>query len=260
MCSPQSKKIVIVGAGNVASHLLRAFRNTGARCCIWARDPRKAAAIAGGAEVCVAAADIPRDADFYIVAVRDDAVADVVRALGAVDGIVAHTSGSVPVDAARAGGAAHAGVFYPLQTFSTNRSLDIAGAPFFIEATDEATAAALGALARSIGATDYRADSSNRAVLHLAAVVACNFANALWGEAQKILETAGYSINVFAPLLRETLDKAMTIGPVQAQTGPAARNDTEVIKRQLQSLDNPMMKQLYSGLTDLIKYQQQNKL
>ena len=38
------------------------------------------------------------------------------------------------------------------------------------------------------------------------------------------------------PLVRETLDNVFTLGTVRALTGPVARGDVEVVKRQLAAL------------------------
>jgi len=181
---------------------------------------------------------VQRDADFYIVSVVDDHIADVVRRLGPVDGIVAHTSGSFPLESlCQASGSVHCGVFYPLQTFSKTSEVDIAHIPFFIEGTDPETIEALAGLAGTISDNVNSVDSSVRGHLHIAAVFANNFANYMWDIADSYLrEHTGFDISVFAPLLAETLRKAMSIGPRAAQTGPAKRGDCALINRHIGAL------------------------
>lgn len=248
-------RIIILGSGNVATHLATTLAGSGMLAGLWSRTPANAAALADRLHVPAYAdiTDIPRDADVYIIAVADRAVADVACRLGAVDGIVAHTSGSVPMQALAAGGASRTGVFYPLQTFSKDSTVDMSQVPFFIEASEDDVFDTLSALARQTGGAAYAADSSHRAVLHLAAVFACNFANRLWGIADELLAPAGYPLTVFSPLLTETLRKAMAVGPSAAQTGPAVRNDSNVIRKQLDELGDGANAELYRIFTAQIQ-------
>lgn len=179
------------------------------------------------------------DADFYIISVKDDAVASAAASLPRVSGIVAHTSGSVPMQALSAS-SDEIGVFYPLQTFSKASPVNVDHVPFFIEGSTPSAFNSLSSLARMISDKVYAADSEKRAILHLAAVFACNFANHLWGISAEILSRAGYGLDVFKPLLETTLAKAMRMHPYAAQTGPASRGDKNVMDKhraQLDSLD-----------------------
>jgi predicted short-subunit dehydrogenase-like oxidoreductase (DUF2520 family) len=97
----------------------------------------------------------------------------------------------------------------------------------------------------------YKADSKQRATLHIAAVFACNFANNLWGISADILAQSGYSFDVFKPLLQETLRKAFEMGPTAAQTGPAKRGDMNVINGHLAKLDGDRH-ELYELITKMI--------
>lgn len=250
--------VIVLGSGNVASHLVDAFVASKVACGLWSRNSEHAqdlaARYADGAVVAYNSIDaIPRDAKFYIIAVSDNAVATVAEELGAVKGTVAHTSGSVPMQTPVADG--NYGVFYPLQTFSKDVYVDMAEVPFFVEGNDTAVTESLKELVATIGAKAYEADSRHRAKLHLAAVFACNFANSLWGEAEEILKPAGYPLSVLEPLLKETLRKAMALGPTRAQTGPAARNDTKVLNRQMAELAGLDL-EIYRLITELIRLRQ----
>ena len=230
--SPSSSRprVVILGAGNVATHLSQALAGVANVCQVWSRSQASAerlAALLPDAQPVSSFDNIVRDADFYIISVPDDAVASVSAALGSVNGIVAHTSGSVPVTAiAQKGG----GVFYPLQTFSRTTPVCVEQVPFFIEGTTAAACMALKSLAASISESVHEADSAHRAVLHLAAVFACNFANHMWAIAQDQLQRGGYDLDVFGPLLHETLRKALANGAFASQTGPAVRGDNAVMQ------------------------------
>ncbi len=249
-------KIVVLGSGNVATHIAKALDKVGDVEQVWSRSYDNARTLASCLKNCQpinAASDIVRDADFYIISVVDDAIASVAEMLKGVSGIVAHTSGSYPLDSLSViVHPSEAGVFYPLQTFSKDAQVDVGEVPFLIEGCDAATTDALLELARSISTNVHPADSSIRGQLHVAAVFANNFANYAWDLADRYLkEHTDFDITVFKPLLAETLRKAMAIGPHNAQTGPARRNDTKVIEGHISKLDDEMA-DVYRTLTEHI--------
>lgn len=235
--------VCIVGRGNVATALAMAFEKVGVDAAT------------------VSSRQLPEDisslAPVTILAVTDDAIADVAGRIGHVDGIIAHTSGSVPLDALKVCNAKGWGVFYPLQTFSKHRYVDFSEIPILIETSDVDTETALKVLANRLTENVRYADSSQRAVLHLAAVFACNFTNALYTVSKGILGRANMPFEILDPLLHETLDKALAIGPENAQTGPAKRRDTAVINKHINALPDDLA-QVYKMLTNLIY--EQNKL
>ena len=152
---------------------------------------------------------------------------------------------------ALAGLSAGYGVFYPLQTFSRTASLDISEVPFFIEGSDTDTTQALISLAKLISHNVTEADSSRRAILHLAAIFACNFPNYMWDIASQILGDHGMQLSIFAPLLRQTLDKALSITPYEAQTGPAMRADVAVMQKHMSQLPDDQ-KLIYNQISAAI--------
>ena len=215
---------------------------------VFSRDKAKAEALASrlrNARGVDSLDEVDTDTDMVVVAVADDAVTAVCGVLPVGRALVAHTSGSVPMDAI---GERRRGVFYALQTCSRDKAVDFSDIPFFLEASDAEGLALMRELAGELSCKVYDADSSHRAALHVAAVFACNFANQLWAEADGLLRPFGYDISVFGPLLRETLDKAMSIGPHDAQTGPAMRRDYKVIENHKNKL-TPELRDIYDILT-----------
>lgn len=249
---------VIIGAGNAAWHLAGALRGKARILTVCSRTSERAAEVAGRAGGCRhtdSLADIPVDADFYIIAVADDAISAVAAAMPAVTGVVAHTSGSVPASTLSGVACRGYGSFYPLQTMTRGRELDMSHVPFFIEGSDDATASALRGLASRISDSVHNADSGVRARLHLAAVVASNFGNALLAEAGRILADGQLPLSVLRPLMEETMAKAFDHGPLAAQTGPARRGDRAVMDRQQQALP-PAVADIYRLMSNLIQDQQ----
>ncbi len=231
-------KVCVIGAGNVATHMAAALSRVSEIAQICARHPERAKALATKIGKNVAygtTAQLLSDADFYIIAANDDAVATIAAETPPYPGIWVHTSGSVPASVFK-GFKERYGSFYPLQTFSKDIAVDFSRVPMFIEGSDEPTRDRLLELAGSISTVVNTADSDRRKALHLAAVFACNFANLMWLDADTLMRRSGLTVNYLMPLLDVTLQKLRMATPSDAMTGPARRGDMGVINSQLESL------------------------
>lgn len=227
--------IVIIGSGNVATHLARRLDCVHLVKQVYSRHLMNAEKLASSLSDCQGidnAGKIIKDADLYLISVSDDSISQIAPLLKDVDGVVAHTSGSVGIEVLADAGKAQ-GVFYPLQTFSKHAFVDVSKVPFFIEGSSNEVSRILADVARGISDKVYFADSSQRSTLHIAAVYGCNFVNHLLDISSGILAKAGYELEVLRPLLEVTLEKAMSMPPSLAQTGPAVRRDINVIKKHL---------------------------
>jgi predicted short-subunit dehydrogenase-like oxidoreductase (DUF2520 family) len=148
------------------------------------------------------------------------------------------------------------GVFYPLQTFSPGRAIDWPAVPLCIEAADAAAEAILLTLARSLSHDVRRLNSAQRLKLHVAAVFANNFTNHLLGIADALLAEAELPPELLAPLVRETVDKALANPPFVVQTGPAVRHDAPTLAAHHAALAaHPAWQALYAQLTASIQAQ-----
>ena len=194
---------------------------------------------------------IPVDADVYLISVSDDSIAEVTAQMPDVEGIVAHTAGSVPMSAL-ARFSRH-GVFYPLQSFSKSRTIDMSRVPLCIEGCNSETTDALLALARSLSNDVCPMTTVQRAHLHLAAVFASNFVNSMYTEAENILKESNIPFDIMRELIAETAAKAADMGPTAAQTGPARRGDTRVMSRQMGLLPDSELQKLYSFVSERIQ-------
>lgn len=236
-------KIDIIGTGNVGTHLYNALRDKAEVYSIPART------LDG----------LHRDADMYLISVSDAAiveVADRVSKMAGQDSIIAHTSGSTPISAI-SGLHGRSGVFYPLQTFSKDVSLEYSEIPFFIEGTDPQVCESLRIAARLISQHVYDADSACRRELHIASVLACNFVNHLWALADGYLTEKGLKFDMLRPLVKETCRKIQAVSPYSAQTGPAVRHDIPTIISHLHTLDinDTELHDIYDMLTrSIIKH------
>ena len=173
--------------------------------------------------------------DIIIVSVKDDAIPSVMEKLKGTPKLVVHTAGSVPMNTILA---KRRGVFYPMQTFSKQRLVDFSEIPIFIESNTDIDL--LEQLSLSISSKIYHINSEQRKALHLAAVFACNFTNHCYDLSAQILQQNGIPFEVMLPLIDETAKKVHTLSPRQAQTGPAVRYDTNIIKKQEEQLTGDM--------------------
>lgn len=235
------KTCVVIGSGNVATHLAVALSSHIEIRQVFSRDIRHAGELAclisPSCTAIDSVDDVCRDADLYLMAVTDDSIRELLLSIKDCDrGIWVHTSGSVDIDVFE-GLRKRYGVFYPLQTFSKNKPVDMREVPMFIEANDGIVAEELVALASEFSGNVRLLDSDGRRRLHIAAVFACNFVNYMWAVADRQLRMCGTDIHALDPLLRETMEKIATLPPAQAQTGPARRGDTHVIERHIGMLD-----------------------
>ncbi|MFD2784800.1 Rossmann-like and DUF2520 domain-containing protein [Hymenobacter rubripertinctus] len=251
-------RVVLLGAGRVAHHLGPALAAAGhAVVGVWSRTAVAAAALARHlpqARELTSLADLPA-ADVYLLALPDAVVPQVLAAARVPAGsMVAHTAGALPLAVFAARPELRGGVFYPLQTFGPGRTIDWPTVPLCLEAADAAGLATLHALAESLSQDVREVDSARRLQLHVAAVWASNFPNHLLGIARELLEQAGLPWQLLHPLIRETVDKALTQPPFEAQTGPAVRHDAATLARHAGALAaHPRWLALYGGLTASIQ-------
>ena len=239
--SVENNRIILAGAGNLATCLGVALVRAGVTpVAVWSRSEASASALAEklGCPYSTEITMLP-DADIVITAVSDDALPHVAKQLTErySNALLAHTAGSVAMDIWAEAGARRYGVFYPMQTFSKNKEVDFSHVGIFIEACAETVYLALEQLASKVSPMVYRATSRQRGYLHIAAVYACNFANAMYSMAHDILEKERLPFEVMLPLIDETAAKLHHLSPEEAQTGPARRGDETIMRKQLAMLD-----------------------
>ncbi len=239
----------IIGAGNVAWHLSQILTEVGEVCV-------GTASRQGATVLPDLPAQASSEADIFLIAVADDAIAEVAKVLLPLPArMVVHTSGSVPLDALKdlAEKGWKTGIFYPLQTISKAKQIAWKQVPILIESEDLPTLEAIEAVGKFISDTVVRVDSQKRAWLHLAAVMTSNFLHHLCTIADEILQKQDLSLSLLQPLLTETLTKALAPLPAQTQTGPARRGDKRTIEKHLQLLaDSTEYKAVYQALTNSI--------
>ncbi len=249
--------IVLIGAGNLATHLGLALKSVGHRILqVYSRTEESATALAQlvGATPVTDISSIVSVADVYVFSVKDSALEELIGKMhdGKEKQVFLHTAGSMPIDLFN-GKAVHYGVLYPMQTFSKKRHVDFKEIPCFVEGIDEYSLGIIKQLADSVSDKVYILNSLDRKFLHLAAVFACNFVNHCYALSSDIVEGIGLPFDVLLPLVDETARKVHELSPVMAQTGPAVRFDGNVIQRHVELLgDKHLMRQIYSAMSESI--------
>ncbi len=254
--------VVILGAGSVATHLAHALNLHGYRIAqVYSRtsDSAELLSLKTNSEYITDIEHLKKDADLYIIALKDSVVECLIKKL-AVKGIAVHTSGTLPMSLLKHM-SKHYGVFYPLQTFSKSRHIRFDHIPVFLEASDKYTMDALREVAVSLTDNIYEISSEQRRYIHLAAVFSCNFSNFMYVAAADILKKHNISFDVLIPLIREFFDKVTVMEPWEAQTGPAVREDKAVIDKQLELLNEfPEFKEIYIRITQAIIQRKSNEM
>jgi len=248
--------IVLLGSGNVATHLALALKAVGENIKqVFSPNLINAKKLADKVDAKSASSfsEIDQKADLYVISVKDDAIAEVARNLKGVNGLVVHTSGTTDIKVLSSE-VKYAGVFYPLQTFSKSKDVNFKSIPLCLEATDAKQLEILKILASRLSTKVYQLDGEKRKILHLAAVFACNFTNHLYALANQVLIKNDLDFDIIRPLIAETADKVMINLPENVQTGPAIRDDESTINKHLTMLaDLPELQEIYQTLSNSIK-------
>ena len=245
-------KVVLLGTGNLAQHLFDAFANS---------DSVTVLQVLGRSEEGLAYfkdrtkttrnPDALCKADYYIIAVSDDSISSVAQYITEKNSIVVHCSGAMelnilPEDVDR-------GVFYPLQSFSSGRSIDFSAVPICYEGSSEMVRERLMSLGKAISRVCIPLNSEQRLAMHLAAVYTNNFTNYMLYKASQICEVHNLPFSMLIPLLKETTHKLVELSPYEAQTGPARRNDQQTQQKHLEIIPNEKDKEIYSLLSEAIR-------
>lgn len=255
-------KIVLIGAGNVATHLGNKLVEVGEEVVqVFSRNRLKALQLANeiGVGFTNDLKEITPDGDLYILAVHDDAIGQVAHQLsenGLNEKLIVHTSGGTPMqffkDAAPA--LKRVGVFYPLQSFSKIRRPDFQKIPICVDARQDDDMVILIKLAHKLSKHVFHITDEQRGTLHLAAVFVNNFTNHLFAVGERIQTEAGLPFEMLLPLIHETVAKLTDGPPATMQTGPAVRHDEATIQRHLFLLENqPELQKIYRILTKNIQ-------
>ncbi len=246
-------KITVIGSGNVAQHLIKAFTKSEQIeiVQVYSRKKESVLNLVNADRIVTEFANL-HESDLYIISVSDDAISEVSEQLPFKNQLVVHTSGTTSIDVLDSKN--RKGVFYPLQTFSKAKSVDFSIIPICLEAENPEDYIILDTIAKSISEAVFSISSEQRKALHVSAVFVNNFTNHLYQIGQEICENNQVPFDILKPLILETADKIKVLSPADAQTGPAKRHDSTTIEAHLNYLTDENQRNIYKLLTQSIQH------
>ncbi|MDC0584235.1 DUF2520 domain-containing protein [Bacteroidales bacterium] len=192
------------------------------------------------------------DSDIIILCVSDHQIKGTAQQLKGTKALVVHTAGSVSIDELK-NHFEDCGVLYPLQTFTKDVALQNPKFPFFIEASNKLQSKRLEQIVLKLENPCFFINSEERKKMHLAGVMLNNFTNYLLTASEQYLTNNNLIFEAMYPLLRETIAKAYSNGPMNSQTGPAIRNNIDTINKHISMLaDNPQLQNIYRLISENI--------
>lgn len=184
------------------------------------------------------------DVELVILAVPDDVIRSVAGSMWLYAGqAVVHTSGLLGAEVLEPAMAAgtQAGTFHPLVAFADlDRALEsLRGATVAIEGDDE-LAAHLADMAEAIGGVPVRLSPGSKPAYHAAAVLAAGGVVALLDTIREVAGSMGLdetgALDIYLPLLEQTVANARGLGVAAALTGPATRGDAGTVAAHVEAL------------------------
>jgi predicted short-subunit dehydrogenase-like oxidoreductase (DUF2520 family) len=254
----KTTQVSFIGSGNLAWHLAPALDNADFPVQeVYSKNPAHAATLVER----LYQADVKASLDFstssseiFIIATSDEAIEEIVQEIILPDdAVLIHTSGSQPLTILGYAATQNLGVFYPLQTFSKDKKIEFNDVPIFIESANAVTEKVLRTMGNALSKTVFPITSYERKALHVAAVFASNFTNHMLLIAQDIMKENSMSYDWLKPLIAEMINKSLSIGPENAQTGPARRGDLQILDKHVEFLqDNEPAAELYKLISQHI--------
>ncbi len=248
-------QIVIIGTGNAATVFGRLFLEKGHKIVqVYGRDILKAEALSDRLKAKAVAdlSSLTKNADLYLVAVSDKAVAEIAAQLDINDHLVVHTTASLSKHALKEVSKRY-GVLYPLQSLRKEMNINTP-IPLLIDGNKEDVTLEIENIAADLSSTVIKSNDETRVKMHVAAVFSCNFTNYMYLQSAAFCEKEGLDFSVLQPLIEETANRLREFHPSEVFTGPAVRGDIATINKHLSLLEAyPDLHNIYSELTNKIK-------
>ena len=247
------ENIAIIGSGNVAYTYSKVLKNNGInQKYVFVRNHEKVPEVEklfGVKATCDY--EMLHSCDLIIIAVKDDAIEEVALKLKNYKGVLVHTSGTQNSTILQS--VENYGIIYPLQTLTKDHDLDFKSVPILINASSEKVKDKLKSLSQKMSDVVIECSDEDRRYIHMNAVYVSNFVNVMLQIGEKLLKEKSLDISILKPLVKETVNKAFSMGAERALTGPARRGDVETINKHLELLENnEEEKEIYKLLTNYI--------
>ncbi|MES2004131.1 MAG: DUF2520 domain-containing protein [Bacteroidota bacterium] len=247
-------QVTIIGSGNVATVLGRVLVNKGNKVDkVYSRDLHHAEILANelGAEAINDLQEADGSADLYLVAVTDDALAEIAARLSLKNKLVVHTAGSVSKEILK-NASNNYGVLWPMKMIRKQMTT-LEPVSIVVDGSSAETIIQIENLARLFSPNISRADDAQRAKMHMLAALTSNFANHLYQLASDYCAAEGIDFSVFYPIIEETALGLHQAAPSNLQAGPAFRGDRQTIQKHLALLQAyPQISRVYEMMSKSI--------
>ena len=248
-------RVVIIGAGNVATVLGRLLKKNGHDILQVISKHNESALILATELNCAFTInnnEIDRTADIYLIAAADNSLKELSEIYQLDNKLVVHTAGAVSKEILK-NISTNYGVLYPLQSLLKQHVTLQENIPLLIDANTSESLIFLQELATSISTNCGLASDEQRLKLHVAAVLVSNFTNHLYTIAAEYCAGEGVDFKMLLPLIEETATRLQQYKPAEMMTGPAFRGDTKTIEKHLGLLESyPLIQNIYLKMTESI--------
>ena len=254
---PDTIKIVAIGSGHLASHLVPALHDIGCEILqVYSRSIYNANSLAHqvNAEAINELEKLNPEADIYLVMIKDDHIESLCNFLPSLSGkqILAHTAGARSIDVL-AEASENYGAFYPLETFRKGQEKNMKEVPFLVNGNNDHTTRSLRVLARRISDNVSESSDDDRLKYHISAVFINNFVNHLACLVHQYLDDNDLDISYLDAITKSGFERILSHESCSSQTGPAQREDHQLIRKHLKMLeDAPHLGNVYKTLSDSI--------
>jgi predicted short-subunit dehydrogenase-like oxidoreductase (DUF2520 family) len=250
-------KIGIIGAGNLGTQIALKLKKEQLEIrFIYSKTYENALILANSVQAnpLLNLTEIPY-CDLLFLTVPDQQIAVIAKELEPLknqwsDTLVVHCSGASNIELLSS--FHQFGVFYPLQTFTKNKTPDWKEIPIFIEGCNNMVSNRLLKIAKKFSENIQILSSEERAKIHCGAVLVSNFFHALAHAALEISQQSDFQ-KTYYPLVNEAIQKLLYHKPEDCLTGPAKRNDVLTLKKHLDLIKNPQIHEVYKLLSIYIQ-------
>lgn len=252
------RKIVLFGAGNLATNLAFALKKEGFDILqVYNRTEAHGKKLAKKVDATYIndLSELNLQADLYIISISDSAIKSIADKIRLNDKLIIHTSGSMDIEILKRSSTNY-GVFHSPQTFSKSKPVSFRNLHVDIEANNKQSEEILVEFAGILCHNVHVVNSEQRKIIHLAAVFAGNFTNFMYSISEDLLTKNNLSFDLMQPIIKKTSENSKYKNPFSRQTGPAVREDYEVIAKHIEVLAKyPDYRAIYDLISkNIIKY------
>lgn len=246
--------VTIIGSGNVATVMGKVLTEKGYVIAeVYSRNPSHAAILAKQLQANAVSniTMLDRNSDVYLIAVADDALAELASQLSLPNKLVMHTAGSVSKEILKTASDSY-GVLWPMKMIRKPMKT-LEPVTIVVDGNTESSIKQVEQFAGIFSPTITRADDAMRSKMHMLAALLSNFTNHLYHLAADYCEAEQIDFSVFYPIIEATALEIRENHPKNVQAGPAIRGDSQTIEKHVQILEKyPQMRQVYEAMTESI--------